>query len=162
MHQLKKETLVSVVRFLARPLIASSFVADGVQKIKSANDPAGRPSALLRRAVDASPLELGDAAINRVAGGVQVGAGALYALGRFPRASALLLAASAVCTALVEHREADTTTKEGRAARRRALLKNLSLTGAALLAAVDTAGKPSLAWRVKNRPAVTSDAPKGA
>ncbi|MDP5227280.1 MULTISPECIES: DoxX family membrane protein [Arthrobacter] len=152
---------MSVVRFLARPLIASSFISEGIAKAKAAQDPERRPSALVRRAADALPVELGDAALNRITAGVQVGAGGLYALGRFPRFAALLLAGSAACSTLIDYRAADATSKEGRAARRRGLLKNLALVGATLLATVDTAGKPSLAWRASNRPSATPNPPKG-
>ena len=50
----------------------------------------------------------------------------------------------------VEWRSADISTKEGRNARRAQLLKNISLTGGVLLASVDTAGRPSLAWRAEH------------
>lgn len=152
---------MSVVRFLARPLLASSFIADGIHKIKKAQDPTVRPAALARRVADTLPVELGDAFLNRAAGGAQLGAGALFALGKLPRLAALVLAASAACTTALEYRAADATTKEGRAARRSQLLKNLSLNGAALLAVVDTAGKPSLVWRVQHRPEGGAGAAKG-
>ena len=62
---------MSVVRFLARPLLASSFIADGIHKIKKAQDPTVRPAVLARRVADTLPVELGDAFLNRAAGGAQ-------------------------------------------------------------------------------------------
>jgi hypothetical protein len=59
----------------------------------------------------------------------------------------------------VEWRSADISTKEARLARRNQLLKNLSLSGGALLASVDTAGKPGLAWRAEH---LAADARKSA
>lgn len=50
----------------------------------------------------------------------------------------------------VEWRSADISTKEGRSARKAQLLKNISLTGGVLLASVDTAGQPSIAWRAEH------------
>ncbi len=50
----------------------------------------------------------------------------------------------------MEWRSADISSKEGRDARRKQLLKNVTLTGGVLLASVDTAGKPSLAWRAEH------------
>ncbi len=80
-------------------------------------------------------------------GGTQIGAGVCFALGKSARLAATLLAVISVLNGYVEWRSADISSKEARDARRKQLLKNVSLTGGVLLAAVDTAGKPSLAWR---------------
>ena len=44
---------MSFVRFLARPMLASSFVLAGMDKLKNADDTAAQLSPLLRRAADA-------------------------------------------------------------------------------------------------------------
>ena len=61
-----------------------------------------------------------------------------------------MLAVISALNGFVEWRSADISSKEGRDARRNQLLKNISLTGGVLLASVDTAGKPSLAWRAEH------------
>src|SRR5690348_8239639 len=67
-----------------------------------------------------------------------------------PLTTASVLAGISVLNTFVEWRSADISTKEGQLARRAQLLKNISLTGGVFLAAVDTAGKPSLAWRAEH------------
>ncbi|MBT8161071.1 MULTISPECIES: DoxX family protein [Arthrobacter] len=141
---------MSLVRFLARPMLASSFVIAGLDKLKNADDTAKQLSPLLRRAAETLPFATDEKMLARVIGGTQVGAGALLALGKCSRISATLLAGISALNTFVEYRSADISTKEGRIARRSRLLKNLSLTGGVLLAAVDTAGRPSLAWRAEH------------
>ncbi|MGM7777956.1 DoxX family protein [Arthrobacter sp. KNU-44] len=141
---------MSLVRFLARPMLASSFVVAGLDKLKNADDTAKQLSPLLRRASESLPFPADEKVLARVIGGAQVGAGALLALGKCSRFSASLLAGISVLNTFVEWRSADISTKEGRLARRAQLLKNISLTGGVFLAAVDTAGKPSLAWRAEH------------
>ena len=148
---------MSFVRFLARPMLASSFVLAGMDKLRNADDTATQLSPLLSRAADALPFQTNEKTLARVIGGTQVGAGVCLALGKFARLSATLLAVISALTGYVEWRSADTSSKEGRDARRKQLLKNVSLTGGVLLAAVDTAGKPGLAWRAEH---LASDARK--
>lgn len=81
---------------------------------------------------------------------VQVGAGALFALGRLPRLSSLLLAASLVPTTATEHRFWEESDPALRAQQRAQFLKNLGLLGGLLLAAVDTEGRPGLRWRARH------------
>ncbi|MGG5171691.1 DoxX family protein [Pseudarthrobacter sp. J1738] len=149
---------MSIVRFLARPMLGSSFVIAGLDKIKNVDDTARQLSPVLRRASDALPFPADEKLIARVIGGAQLGAGALFAIGKFSRFSALVLSLTSALNGYVEWRSADASTKEGRAARREQLLKNVSLTGGVLLASVDTAGQPSLAWRAEHLVADTKKA----
>lgn len=141
---------MSFVRFLARPMLASSFVLAGMDKLRNADDTAAQLSPLLRRAADTLPFQTNELVLARVIGGSQVGAGVLFALGKSARLAATVLAVISALNGFVEWRSADISSKEGRNARRKQLLKNVSLTGGVLLAAVDTAGKPSLAWRAEH------------
>lgn len=86
----------------------------------------------------------------RVNGAVQVAGGLLLATGRLPRLAAGVLALTLVPTTLAGHRfwEAE---GDQRAAQRVHFTKNLGLLGGLLLAAVDTGGRPSLAWRATHR-----------
>ncbi|WP_426996277.1 DoxX family protein [Pseudarthrobacter sp. N5] len=150
---------MSFVRFLARPMLASSFVLAGLDKLKNADDTAEQLSPMLRRASESLPFPTSEKVLARVIGGTQVGAGVLFALGKYARLSATVLAVISALNTFVEWRSADISTKEGREARRNQLLKSISLTGGVLLASVDTAGKPSLAWRAEH---FTADAKKNA
>ncbi len=141
---------MSFVRFLARPMLASSFVLAGMDKLRNADDTAEQLSPLLRRAADSLPFQTNEKVLARVIGGTQVGAGVCFALGKSARLAATVLAVISALNGYVEWRSADISSKEGRDARRKQLLKNVSLTGGVLLASVDTAGKPSLAWRAEH------------
>ena len=83
----------------------------------------------------------------RLNGAVQVAAGSLLAIGKFPRLSAAVLAASLVPTTAAGHRFWESDDKLERAQQKVHFLKNLSILGGLLIAAGDTAGNPSIAWR---------------
>ena len=142
---------MSVVRLLARPLLATGFIAAGVDRLRDADQTAEQLRPTLNRVggmvPSASSVTGNPQLVAKVLGATQVGAGALLALGKLPRLSGALLAGTAVLNAVVEYKNADTDTPDERKARRAALLKNLSLIGAVLLVAVDTNGRPGLAWR---------------
>jgi putative oxidoreductase len=85
--------------------------------------------------------------IVRLNGGIQLAAGALLAAGWWPRLSAFALATTLVPTTLAGHRFWETEDKQERVEQRIHFLKNLSMLGGLVIAAADTAGNPSLAWR---------------
>ncbi|MBT2586126.1 DoxX family membrane protein [Arthrobacter sp. ISL-95] len=141
---------MSVIRFLARPMLASSFVVAGLDKLRNAEDTAKQLSPVLRRASESLPFKADEKTLARVIGGAQLGAGALLGLGKLSRFAATVLTVTSVLNSYVEWRSADISTTEGRSARKARLLKNISLTGGVLLASVDTAGRPSIAWRAEH------------
>ncbi|WP_411373681.1 DoxX family protein [Arthrobacter sp. MPF02] len=150
---------MTLVRTLARPMLASSFVLAGMDKLKNNDDTAQQLSPLLRKAAASLPFQADEKMLARVIGGTQIGAGVLFGLGKFSRLSAAVLTVISLLNTFVEWRSADISSKEARESRRSQLLKNLSLSGGALLAAVDTAGKPGLAWRAEH---LAADARKSA
>ena len=81
---------------------------------------------------------------------MQVGAGLMLALGRFPRLSSALLAGSLVPTTLAGHRFWEEQDETKRAQQRIHFFKNLGMLGGLMLAAVDTEGRPGLAWRAQH------------
>ncbi|WP_159707460.1 DoxX family membrane protein [Arthrobacter sp. 18067] len=141
---------MSVIRFLARPMLASSFVVAGLDKLRNADDTAKQLSPVLRRASESLPFKADEKTLARLIGGAQLGAGALLGLGKLSRFAATVLAVTSALNSYVEWRSADISTKEGRRARKAQLLKNISLTGGVLLASVDTDGRPSIAWRAEH------------
>ncbi|MFF2675086.1 DoxX family membrane protein [Arthrobacter koreensis] len=143
---------MSIVRKLARPLLAAGFAAAGVERLRNADQTAQQLTPTLDRlgSVVPSAAGLNPAAVARVLGATQLGAAAMLGLGKFSRLAGLVLAATAGVNTLVEYRNGDATTAEGRKERRTQLLKNLSLIGGVLLAAVDTNGRPGLAWRAEH------------
>lgn len=145
---------MSLIRLIARPMLATSFVASGVARLKNSSTTGEQLRPTLERIESLVPsingLASQEATVAKVVGGTQVGAGALLAIGKFPRLSSALLALTAILTSIAEFKNADASTKEGRANRLSALLKNISLIGGVLVAAVDRNGKPSLAWRAEH------------
>src|SRR6478609_8558979 len=124
-----------LVTRIARPLLASMFVAGGL-------DAARRPASKLPKAdaviepledvvgIDADPVEL-----VRLNGIVQVGAGVALATGTLPHLAALALAVSLVPTTIAGHpfwREDDPAQRGGQ---RIHFLKNVAMLGGLLLAA---------------------------
>lgn len=145
---------MTIVRSLARPLLAAGFVAAGVERLRNAETTGEQLAPTLRRLGKRMPSAAGladnPAAVARVLGATQLGAAGLLGLGKLSRLAGVVLAATTGINTFVEYRNADATTAEGRRDRRTQLLKNLSLIGGVLLAAVDTNGRPGLAWRAEH------------
>lgn len=143
---------MTVLRRIARPLLASIFISGGVDSLR--NPAAKAPAATDVAASVASRIPaLADAdteTVVRINAGVQVGAGTLLALGKFPRLSALALAASIVPTTAAGHRFWEADEPQARAQQRVHFLKNASILGGLLLAAADTEGKPGIGWRTRH------------
>lgn len=140
-----------LVRRLARPLLAGFFVARGIRLLRSPAE--GIPAAEkvgVPLAEKSGFLPTDAATLVRINAGIQTGAGLLLAIGRFPRLSALALAGSALPTAVARHPFWERKDAEERAAEQAALLSELSIVGGLLIAAADTAGDPSLAWRARH------------
>jgi putative oxidoreductase len=140
---------MTVVRRLARPMIAAVFIDGGLDQLRHPSAKLAKAEPILRKV--AGPLHLPDdpELLIRANGAAMVGAGAMLATGRFPRLSALVLAASIVPTTAAGHRfweEEDPIQKRNQ---RLHFLKNLGLLGGTLLAAVDTGGKPGVPWRAR-------------
>jgi putative oxidoreductase len=139
-----------VLRAFARPLLASIFIVQGYdtfrhpEKVATRAEPVITPLAERFPAVPAKPEDA-----VRLNGAVQVAAGTMLALGRWPRLSALALAATLVPTTLAGHRFWEAEDDATKAQQRIHFLKNTSMLGGLLIAVGDTAGKPSIAWRAR-------------
>lgn len=139
-----------VVRALARPMLASIFIIQGYdtfrhpERVAAKAEPIVTPIAERVPAVPPKPEQA-----VRLNGAVQVVAGSMLALGRFPRLSALVLIGSLVPTTLAGHRFWEAEDDASKAQQRIHFLKNLSMLGGLAITAVDTEGKPSLVWRAR-------------
>jgi putative oxidoreductase len=138
---------MTLVRRIARPLLASTFVVDGVDQLKHP----GRHAEAVRPLVERLAPRLGipddPELIVRATGVAMVTAGSMLALGRFPRTSAVVLVGALLPTTLTAHRYWSEEDPEARATQRTRFYRNLGLLGGVLIAAVDTGGKPGLAYR---------------
>lgn len=83
----------------------------------------------------------------RLVAGAQVGAGLLLAVGRLPRLSSLLLAATVVPDALTGHAFWAQNDKEDREVQRGLFLRDLGLLGGLLVSVADTGGRESVPHR---------------
>lgn len=141
-----------LVRRLAYAAQGGIFIFGGINALKNAEGHAKVAAPLVEKALDAAPDRVSDPipssplTLVRINGGVQVVAGSLLALGKFPRVSALALAASLVPTTLAGH-AFWSAPKEQQANQRIQFLKNLAVLGGLIVTAVDTKGQPGLAWR---------------
>jgi len=138
-------------------MLASTFLFDGLDAVRHPEQYAqgAQPVVnLVSRLVPAIPEQPGQAV--RITGAVQLAAGSLLAIGRLPRLSALALAATVIPATAADYRFWETDDKQQRADQRAHFVKNVALLGGLLIAAADTAGKPSLAWRTQHAAANVS------
>ena len=141
-----------LVRRIARPLLASSFVYGGIDTLRNPQSrvPGAKPvvEQIAKTADQQLPVQVPRDVEQwvRVNAGAQVAAGSLLALGRLPRLSALVLSASLVPTTLAGHRFWEHEDPKERFGQTAHFTKNLSMLGGLLIAAVDTEGKPSVGW----------------
>ena len=138
---------MTLVRRVARPMLAAMFVVGGLDQLKHPGTKADTARPLVEKLAPAIGLPDDTELLVRANGAAMVGAGALLALGRLPRLASTVLAATLVPTTVAAHsfwNEQDPTV---RAQQRTQFLKNLGLLGGLLLAAVDTEGRPGLAYR---------------
>jgi putative oxidoreductase len=144
-----------LVRRIARPLLASSFIYGGIDTLRNPQSrvPGARPvvEQITEQADKQLPVRIPRDVEQwvKIDAGVKVAAGTLFSLGRLPRISAVALAASTVPTTLAGHRFWEHDDPKERFGQLSHFLKNLGLLGGLLIAAVDTEGKPSVGWRAR-------------
>lgn len=143
---------MALVRTLARPMLSAVFISGGVDQLRHPDAKAAKVEPvtdLISRSVPRAPKD--PETLIRINGAVQVGAGVLFALGRFPRLSALVLAASLVPTTAGGHRFWEETDPGQRSAQQIHFLKNAGLFGGLLFAAI--AGRADKKHRTSKRSA---------
>jgi uncharacterized membrane protein YphA (DoxX/SURF4 family) len=141
-----------LIRRVARPMLATTFIARGVDSLRSPKTAAdaARPTleGLSNLPDPVSTYVPSDAdTVAKATAAVQIGAGLLLATGKLPRFASAALAVSVVPGSLGAHAFWNESDPERKATERRAFLADISLIGGLIIAAVDTEGKPSLGWR---------------
>ena len=147
---------MTITRLLARPMLASIFVAGGINALRNTEAHAAKAKKvtdrvvpLAQQAAPGAPIPSDPQTLVRINAGAQILAAAALATGRAPRLSSAVLAASLVPTTLAGHAFWEESDPQAKAAQRLQFFKNTSVLGGLLLAAVDTEGKPGLAWRAR-------------
>ena len=148
---------MTITRRIARPMLASMFIAGGLDAVQNPDSKAKKAEKVALPLARSLHLPEDPATLVRINGGVQIGAAALLALGWFPRLAATALAGSLVPTTLAGHSFWEETDDQARIAQRIHFLKNVSMLGGLLVAAVDTGGKPSLGWKARRSASRASD-----
>ena len=143
---------MALTRRLARPLLASIFVVGGWDALWNPEGKVKRAAAVTEPLTQKAGMAgLDSETLVRINGAVQVGAGALLAFGKFRRLAAFALIGSIVPTTYAGHRFWEEVDPATRSQQRMHFLKNVGLLGGLILAAFDTEGEPSLAWRAKRQ-----------
>src|SRR5258708_11442079 len=144
-------TPMAVLRAVARPMLASIFIVQGYDTMRKADRVVKKAEPVVRAIASSVSIVPDDTEqAVRLNGAVQFVAGSLLAIGWLPRLSALALAATLVPTTVAGHGFWEADNDEERAMQRIHFLKNLTMFGGLLIAAGDTAGRPSLAWRSRH------------
>lgn len=131
--------VMQIIRTIARPLVAAPFMVTGLETLRNPSPRADHVAPALKPLADrVSWLPSKDPeTLVRIQGAVTLGAGALFAMGRLQRLTALLLAAELVPELLTEHRFWTEDDSDSRASERTQLLRAAGLFGALVYAAVE-------------------------
>ena len=132
-------------------MLASIFIVQGLDSLLHPDTKAPAAEKVVRPLAERVPVvpDQVEQAV-RLNGAVQLVAGSLLAIGRFPRLSAAALAASLIPTTYAGHRFWESDDKQERSQQKIHFLKNVTILGGLLIAAGDTAGNPSVAWRSRH------------
>jgi uncharacterized membrane protein YphA (DoxX/SURF4 family) len=136
-------------------MLSSVFVFSGFRSLRNPDAAAPLAEAFLEKAKSVLPQPLSDlvptdgATAVRINAAVHVVGGLMLSTGRMPRLSSLTLAASMVPTTFAGHAFWTYDDPAARSQHQTQFFKNLALMGGLLIAAVDTEGKPSVAWRTR-------------
>lgn len=156
-----------LIRRVARPLLASAFIGQGLETINSPKPAA----AAAQPALDglhklpepvASNAPRDAETLAKITAAVQIGGGLLLATGRLPRLASVALACTVLPANLGAHMFWAESDPEIKARKRRAFTTDLSLLGGLIIASADTAGKPSLGWRGRRAAERVSEAVSSA
>jgi uncharacterized membrane protein YphA (DoxX/SURF4 family) len=146
-------------------MLASMFVMGGYSALRNPQQHvrmAGPVTEQLSEASAQAPTATADEKqLVMINGAAQLIGGLALATGRFPRLASLVLAGSLVPTTYAGHRFWEETDKTKRANQQIHFVKNVSMLGGLLIAAVDTEGKPGVAWRATHAVGAASHQAKG-
>lgn len=124
-------------------MLASAYIGNGVARVRNPEAAASSVEpvvALLKKRFD---INVDPSLVARASGVAQVTAGSLLAIGKLPRLSSAILVSTYLLEVVGQQLNSNTRSKDG-------VLAKTAILGGALLASVDTAGKPGLTWRAQH------------
>ncbi|MEO6604674.1 MAG: DoxX family protein [Aeromicrobium sp.] len=129
---------MTLLRIVARPMLASMFIYGGATALKEPGPRANKAQPVADAIKRVAPdLPVNGSNLTRINGGVQMVAGAALATGRLPRISAFVLAATLPPTTYVGHPYWNEPDPALRANQRIHFFKNISMIGGLLMATLD-------------------------
>lgn len=151
------EWTMTVTRLIARPMLASMFVAGGINTLRNVEAAAAvakpvtdKVVPMAQKVAPEAPIPTDERTWVRVNAGIHIVAGLALATGRAPRLSSLALAATLVPTTVAGHRFWEESESGQKGAQQIHFFKNLSMLGGLLIAGMDTEGRPGVAWRARH------------
>ena len=156
-----------LIRRIARPMLSAVFIGQGVETLRNPKITLDAAQTAVT-ALQALPEPVGSKVPSnpetaaRINAAVQVGGGLLLATGKLPRIASAALAFTVIPGSLGGHLFWTESDPELKVQKRRDLLTDLSLLGGLIIAAADTAGKPSLGWRGRRAASRISEAVSAA
>lgn len=148
---------MNLIRLVARPMLASTFVYGGINALRHAGTLAesAKPvndeiREVAGKVAPQVPVPQDDVTMVRINAAIHIVAGLGLATGKAPRLSAMALAGTVVPTTVAGHpfwQEKDTAKRNQQMTH---FFKNLSMLGGLIIAAADTEGRPGVAWRASH------------
>lgn len=142
---------MSLVRRIARPLLASVFISEGIDTLQHPEARVAQAAPAVAKVSQPLNLTVDVKTAVQVNGAIMAASGLLLAAGKVPRLAATTLSVSLIATTVVGHPFWRYKDPEERRTQRKAFSRNLVYLGGLLHAAADTGGKPSLGWRRQQR-----------
>lgn len=146
-QEMRYERPMSLVRLVARPLLAASFILDGVDHVRHPGTRTQAVTPMVNQLASRTSVPDDPELLVRVNGAAMAGAGTMLAIGKLPRLSSTVLAATVLPATFADYDFWAESDADRKAFKRKQFLTKLGLFGGVLLAAVDTQGQPGLAWR---------------
>lgn len=153
---------MTLVRRIARPMLSAIFVVGGLDAFQHPSTKVGSAKPLLDKIGPVLHLPDDPELLIRLNAVAQITGGLMLATGKLPRVGSLLIVGSMIPTTIAGHPFWAVEDPAKRKAQRTQFLKNLGLVGGALLAVVDTGGKPGVAWRAQKYAQVSEKQAKHA
>lgn len=146
---------MTISRTIARPLLSAVFFAGATSAWQNADAIAAKGRRVTDRVVPrlrsaGIPVPEDTPTLVKLNAATQIVAASALATGRAPRLASGVLAASLVPTTIAGHAFWDEADPASKKQQQLQFAKNLSVLGGLLLAAVDTDGKPGVAWRTRH------------